>query len=142
MKRFIGILAASLLVAGFAIADRVEAQKNKGKTRAASTQHLMRGLVGVNCGALKKDLDATDINWNDITMHAALLNEAGHLLMDDGRCPDSEWAKAAKALQAQSAAVMAASAKDDVASAKVAFTELTAQSCAICHAAHKPKRSQ
>lgn len=140
MKRTISILAASLLVAGFAIAERVEAQKTKGKTRAASTKHLMKGLVSVNCGALKKALDATtDINWNDITMHAALLNEAGHLLMDDGRCPDGEWAKAAAALQKQSAAVMAAATKDDVASAKVAFTELTAQSCEICHAAHKPK---
>lgn len=140
MKRYFGILTATLLVTGFFIADHVEAQKAKGKTRAASTKHLMKGLVSVNCGALKKALDATtDIDWNDITMHAALLNEAGYLLMDDGRCPDSEWAKAAAALQKQSAAVMAAAAKDDVASAKVAFTELTSQSCAICHAAHKPK---
>ena len=133
------ILGASLLVGGFVIVEQVEAQKTKGKSRAASTKHLMVGLVASNCGALKKDLDATDINWNNITLHAALLNEAGHLLMDDGRCPDSEWAKAAKALQTHSAAVLVASTKDDVASAKAAFTELTAQSCAICHAVHKPK---
>ena len=128
-----------MLVGGFAIAERVEAQKTKGKTRAALTKHLMKGMVATNCGALKKDLDATDLNWNDITLHAAMLNEAGHLLMDDGRCPDGEWAKASKALQAQSAAVLAAAEKDDAATAKAAFKELTAQSCAICHAAHKPK---
>lgn len=139
MKKFVWILVASLLVGGFAIADRVEAQKTKGKTRAASTKQLMKGLVAVNCGALKKDLDSAELNWNDITQHAALLNEAGYLLMDDGRCPDGEWAKAAKALQAQSAAVLIAAAKDDVATAKAAFKELTAESCAICHAAHKPK---
>ena len=139
MKKYFWILMASLLVGGFAIAERVEAQKTKGKTRAALTKQLMKGLVAANCGALKKDLDATELNWNDITLHAALLNEAGHLLMDDGRCPDAEWAKAAKALQAQSAAVLAAAEKDDAASAKAAFKELTAQSCAICHAAHKPK---
>ena len=139
MKKFFWIVMASLLVGGFAIAERVEAQKTKGKTRAALTKHLMKGMVAANCGALKKDLDATELNWNDITLHAALLNEAGYLLMDDGRCPDGEWAKAAKALQAQSAAVLAAATKDDAASAKAAFTELTAQSCAICHAAHKPK---
>ena len=139
MKKFFWIVMVSLLVGGFAIAERVEAQKTKGKTRAALTKHLMKGLVAANCGALKKDLDATEINWNDITLHAALLNEAGHLLMDDGRCPDGEWAKAAKALQAQSVAVLVAAEKDDVASAKAAFKELTAQSCAICHAAHKPK---
>lgn len=139
MKKFVWILVASLLVGGFAIADRVEAQKTKGKTRAASTKQLMKGFVALNCGALKKDLDSAELNWNDITQHAALLNEAGHLLMDDGRCPDGEWAKAAKALQAQSAAVLAAAEKDDAATAKAAFKELTAQSCAICHAAHKPK---
>ena len=139
MKRFFWILLASLLVGGFVIAERVEAQKTKGKTRAALTKHLMKGLVAANCGALKKDLDSADLNWNDITLHAALLNEAGHLLMDDGRCPDGEWAKAAKALQAQSAAVLAAAEKDDAATAKAAFKDLTAQSCAICHAAHKPK---
>lgn len=139
MKKFIGILAASLLVAGFVIVEQVEAQKIKGKTRAASTKHLMVGLVASNCGHLKKDLEASDIDWEHITMHASLLNEAGYLLMDDGRCPDSEWAKAAKALQTHSAAIVAASTKDDVAGAKAAFAELTAQSCAICHAAHRPK---
>ena len=139
MRKFVWILAASLLVGGFAIAERVEAQKTKGKIRAASTKHLMQGFVGTNCGALKKALDGTEFNWNEITMRAALLNEAGYLLMDDGRCPDSEWAKAAKALQAQSAAVLIAATKDDAATAKTAFQELTAQSCAICHAAHKPK---
>ena len=139
MKKYFWILMASLLVGGFAITERVEAQKTKGKTRAALTKQLMKGLVAANCGALKKDLDATELNWNDITLHAALLNEAGHLLMDDGRCPDAEWAKAAKALQAQSAAVLAAAEKDDAATAKAAFKDLTAQSCAICHAAHKPK---
>ena len=139
MKRFVWILAATFLVGAFAIAERVEAQKTKGKTRAALTKHLMKGLVAANCGALKKDLDASELNWNDITLHAAMLNEAGHLLMDDGRCPDGEWAKAAKALQTQSAAVLAAAEKDDAATAKAAFKDLTAQSCAICHAAHKPK---
>ena len=139
MKKHFWILMASLLVGGFAIAERVEAQKTKGKTRAALTKQLMKGLVAANCGALKKDLDATELNWNDITLHAALLNEAGHLLMDDGRCPDGEWAKDSKALQAQSAAVLAAAEKDDAATAKAAFKDLTAQSCAICHAAHKPK---
>lgn len=139
MKKFVWILAASLLVGGFAISQQAEAQKTKGKTRAASTKHLMKGLVASNCGALKKDLDAETLDWNEITLHAAMLNEAGHLLMDDGRCPDGEWAKAAKALQAQSAAVLAAAEKDDAATAKAAFGELTAQSCKVCHAAHKGK---
>jgi len=139
MKKSVWILVASLLVSGFAIADRVEAQKTKGKTRAASTKLLMKGLVSANCGAAKKDLDAAEINWDDVTLHAALLNESGYILMDDGRCPDGEWAKSAKALQTTSAALLAAAEKKDAAAAKAAFADLTAQSCKVCHAAHKPK---
>ncbi|TXT32332.1 MAG: hypothetical protein FD138_2077 [Planctomycetota bacterium] len=139
MKKFVWILVASLLVGGFAIAERVEAQKTKGKTRAASTKLLMKGLVSANCGAVKKDLDAAEINWDDVTLHAALLNESGYILMDDGRCPDGEWAKSAKGLQSTSAALLAAAEKKDAAAAKAAFADLTAQSCKVCHAAHKGK---
>lgn len=137
MKRFVWFLVAGLLVGGFAIAERVEAQKTKGKTRAALTKQLMKGLVSANCGAVKKDLDAAEINWDDVSLHAALLNESGYVLMDDGRCPDGEWAKAAKALQTTSAALLAAAEKKDAAAAKAAFGDLTAQSCKVCHAAHK-----
>lgn len=139
MKKFVWIVMASLFVGGFAIVDRVEAQKTKGKTRAASTKLLMKGLVAANCGAVKKDLDAVEINWDDVTLHAALLNESGYILMDDGRCPDGEWAKSAKALQATSAALLDAAEKKDAAAAKAAFGDLTAQSCKVCHAAHKGK---
>lgn len=139
MKKFVWILAASLLVGGFAISQQAEAQKTKGKTRAASTKLLMKGLVAANCGAVKKALDAAEINWDDVTLHAALLNESGYILMDDGRCPDGEWAKSAKALQATSAALLAAAEKKDAAAAKTAFGDLTAQSCKVCHAAHKGK---
>lgn len=139
MKKFVWILAASLLVGGLAISQQAEAQKTKGKTRAASTKLLMKGLVAANCGAVKKDLDAAEINWDDVTLHAALLNESGYILMDDGRCPDGEWAKSSKALQATSAALLAAAEKKDAEAAKAAFGDLTAQSCKVCHAAHKGK---
>lgn len=139
MKKFVWIAMASLIVGGFAIVDRVEAQKTKGKTRAASTKLLMKGLFATNCGAVKKDLEAAEINWDDVTLHAAMLNESGYILMDDGRCPDGEWAKSSKALQTTSAALLDAAEKKDAAAAKAAFGDLTAQSCKVCHAAHKGK---
>lgn len=137
MKKFAWVLLASLLVGGFVIAERVEAQKTKGKIRAALTKQLMKGLVSANCGAVKKALDAAEINWDDVTLHAALLNESGYVLMDDGRCPDGEWAKAAKALQATSATLLAAAETKDAAAAKAAFADLTGQSCKVCHTTHK-----
>jgi hypothetical protein len=125
-------------LAGVAVhGTEAEAQKTKGKTRAALTKQLMKGIVAANCGDLKKALDAEDPKWEDISLKAALLNEAGHFLMDDGRCPDGEWANAAKALQAQSAAVLAAAEKMDAKAAKGSFGKLTSEACAVCHKAHK-----
>jgi len=117
----------------------VQAQKTKGKTRAATTKQLMKGLVGANCGDLKKALEADTADFDAIALKAALLNEAGYLLMDDGRCPDGEWAKAAKAIQAHSAAVLEKAEAKDLDGAKAAFAELTANGCAVCHKAHKGK---
>ena len=117
--------------------EPAEAQKTKGKTRAALTKQLMKGLVGANCGDLKKLLDASEPNWEDISLKAALLNEAGYLLMDDGRCPDAKWADATKAVREASAEVLAAAEKKDAESAKKGFARLTKEGCSACHAEHK-----
>lgn len=135
-----GLVLMTLAAAGWCwLGSTAEAQKTKGKTRAASTKQLMKGLVGENCGGLKKALDATPTNWDDVALKAALLNESGYMLMDDGRCPDGEWAKSAKALQAAAKAVLEKAEAKDLDGAKAAFKDLTTQSCAVCHAAHKGK---
>lgn len=133
-----GLVVAATAAALF-LQGEADAQKTKGKTRPTSTKLLMKGLVAANCGDLKKALDAKEVNWDDVILKASLLNESGYLLMDDGRCPDGEWAKAAKALQAQSAEVLAKADAKDLEGAKTAFGELTKSSCAVCHAAHKGK---
>ncbi len=137
-RRLAGMVVATCAVAGIALwsAD-VQAQKTKGKTRAAQTKQLMKGIVVVNCGDLKKALDAESPNWDDVALKAAVLNEAGYFLMDDGRCPDGDWAGAAKAVQNHSAAVLMAAEKTDAAAAKEAFGKLTAEGCGACHKAHK-----
>lgn len=115
------------------------AQVKQGKARPLKTKHLMSGLVAPNCGSLKKALDegpADDKAWDAAAANAGLLNEAGHALMADGRCPDADWANAAKTLQECSAAVVKAIEAKDAAKAKEAFGELT-KSCAACHKAHK-----
>ncbi len=136
-------LSAMLIVLGVslsvALSSHVEAQKTKGKTRAATTKQLMKGIVGANCGALKASLDAETTDWDAVSLQAALLNESGYLLLDDGRCPDGEWAKAAKAMQTCSAAVLTAAEEKNLDGAKAAFGELTKNACGGCHAAHKGK---
>ncbi len=140
MSRAFWAVALSVCIASvfFAGNESAEAQK-KGKTRAATTKQLMKGLVGANCGALKKALDAKETNWDEVALRAALLNESGHVLMADGRCPSGTWAKASKHLQAASAEVIAKAKAEDLEGAKAAFKSLTSGSCAVCHKEHKGK---
>ncbi|MBI2480316.1 MAG: hypothetical protein HYV60_17280, partial [Planctomycetia bacterium] len=107
--------------------------------RPLLTKQLMGGLVQPNCknlGAGLKEAPADDKAWEALAMNAALLNEAGHILMADGRCPDGEWAGAAKTLQECSAAVVEKIAAKDAEGASGAFKAMTA-ACAACHKAHR-----
>ncbi|MEW5976211.1 MAG: hypothetical protein AB1898_10450 [Acidobacteriota bacterium] len=112
----------------------------KGKTRLAKTKYLMRGINQPACAGLGASLKdsgpADDKAWDVAVGQAALLNEAGYLLMDDGRCPDQIWAGAAKDLREGSSSALAALEKKDLEGARTAFKTITA-SCATCHKAHK-----
>ena len=115
------------------------AQIKKGKTRVLTTAQMMSGLVKPNCAGIAEGLKsppADDKAWADLATKAALLNEASFTMMDDGRCPDSTWANASKALREGSAAVLAKIEAKDAAGAQEAFKAVTG-SCATCHKAHK-----
>lgn len=136
--RLAALLVVVGVLAGLALfTDDAQAQKTKGKTRPALTKQIMKGLVASNCGDLKKLLDAETPNWEDIALKAALLNEAGYLLMDDGRCPDGEWANATKAVKEATADVLAAAENKDAEAARKGFAKLTGEGCKVCHTAHK-----
>lgn len=136
---------ALVVLAAFAVSlvmwEPAPAQITKGKKRPAATKYLMRGINQPNCAGLAKLLKegpADDKAWDTAACHATCLNEMGHVLMDDGRCPDAVWAGAAKSLREGSAAVVAAAEKKDLEAAKTAFKSVT-DSCAACHKAHRPK---
>lgn len=131
---------ASIAVAILLGTNVVRAQVTKGKERPILTKQLMKGLVAPQCGALKKALDAQpadDKAWDAVALSAALLNEASHALMADGRCPDGTWATAAsQTLRQGSADVLAAAEAKNLDAANAAFGNMT-QACAACHKAHK-----
>lgn len=134
------VLTPALLVA---LVVSSAGQVKKGKTRAAHTKQIMAGLVQTNCAAAGKALKegpADDKAWTSLATHAALLNEASYLVMDDGRCPDAEWAKAAKALREASAELLAKVEAKDAAGAQQSFTSLT-QACSACHKAHRQQKT-
>ena len=143
-SRNAAILALVLSLVGLAaLGDFSSAQVKKGMKRPLETRHMMSAIVKNHCGALKKALDAgpkTDEDWDQVVLHAAILNESSFMLMADGRCPDGTWAQAAtKTLRGCSQAVLDAAGKKNVESAKTAFGALT-KSCGACHKVHKKKK--
>ncbi|MGQ0633202.1 MAG: hypothetical protein ACT4QC_01220 [Planctomycetaceae bacterium] len=139
--RWTGVLLVAAVAGAVALLSAdAQAQKTKGKTRPAMTRQLMKGVVAPNCGELGKLLKDPEVKWDEVALKAAVLNEMGYVLMDDGRCPDGEWAKAAKAVQSATAAILEAAEAKNLEAANAAFTKLTKdEGCAVCHAAHKPK---
>lgn len=138
--RFCGVLVAGVALALLLAAQPGEAQVKKGKSRAAETKYLMRGVVQPNCagiGGLLKDAGPSDDKkWDTLVQDALVLNEMSYTLMDDGRCPDKEWAGAAKTLRECSAKVAEAGRAKNLDQAKSAFKALTG-ACASCHKAHR-----
>jgi cytochrome c556 len=134
-----GLLAVVACLAFLSLGSSVLAQKTKGKTRAAETKYIMKGINFAHCSALAKELKEgpkDDKEWAQVVLHASLLNEAGYLLMDDGRCPDKDWAGATKMLKEGSAKVLDAAKAKDVEAARTAFKQVTG-ACAACHKVHK-----
>jgi hypothetical protein len=134
-------LLSAVLIAGMllTLSAGVFAQVKKGKTRVLTTKQLMSGLVKPNCAGIGEGLKtppATDQAWADLATKAALLNESSFTMMDDGRCPDADWANASKALRESSAGLLEKIEAKDAAGAAEAFKGVTA-SCGACHKAHK-----
>jgi cytochrome c556 len=117
-----------------------KAHRNPLPDRFANVHALMAGINQPNCGAIGKaikgDGPADDKAWQTLLMQAALLNEAGHILMQNERCPDAVWSNAASSLRKASHKVALAAKGQDLAGVKKAFGDLT-KSCGACHKAHK-----
>ncbi|MFN8856463.1 MAG: hypothetical protein ACK50P_12920, partial [Planctomycetaceae bacterium] len=66
---------------------------------------------------------------------------AGYLLLDDGRCPDGDGAKASESLKSSSAPILEAvgkreACKKEASAAKEAFKKLTTDGCAAGDKVH------
>jgi len=137
----------ALLVAGVAIGvlslSHGLAQVKKGKTRPLTTEQLMEAIVKPHMTTLKKGLvdskPESDKDWHKLALSAALLNEASHIMMADGRCPDKVWADACiKDLRSGTAAAIEGIEKKSIEATLAGFKKAGA-SCKACHTEHKPK---
>lgn len=135
-----GLLAVLVLGMGLALYQQAsQAQVTKGKTRAAATKYLMRGVQQPHCaaaGKLLKEGPKDDKQWDTLACHASILNEMSLVLLEDGRCPDQVWAGAVKALRSGSDSLLKAANHKELEEARAAFKSVTG-SCGSCHEAHK-----
>ncbi len=148
MRKKILVLKIALLAGAFFLVttftdQTAQAQKTKGKTHPAETKYLMRGVNQAHCagigGLLKEEGPADDKAWDTLACHASILNEMSYVLMADGRCPDKDWAGAAKSLGECSAKVLEAAKAKKLTDARDAFKGVTT-ACAACHTAHRAKK--
>ena len=143
MKSKLFVAGSLLVLTGvLVLATQSDAQIKKGKTRPLTTKRMMSGLIGPHIGTLRAGLQgagpADDKAWEGLVVAAELLNESGHMLMEDGRCPDKVWADASKQMQEGTAAVLAKVEAKDAKGASEALMMVNA-SCKACHTAHKGK---
>lgn len=137
-KHMLMTLGVCLLAASFPIV----AQVAKGKTRPLETKTWMKSVNGPQCTNLVKTLKAgpaDDKAWADVVMNAQMLNEAGHVLMADGRCPDKAWLDAAAKLREGSEAVLKAAESKNTEAAMDALNNSILASCKGCHSVHRKK---
>lgn len=134
----------SVLVLAVAAASvTLTAQVQKGKTRPLETKIWMKSVNQPHCanlGKLLKAGPADDKAWAEVVQNAQMLDEAGHVLMADGRCPDKVWADAAKQLREGADAVLKAAESKSTDAAMGAFNNQILASCKGCHSAHRPKK--
>ena len=139
MKNRTLILTLAGLLGAAALASQGLAQITKGKSRPASTKALMNAWIGPMRAALDAELKtepADDKAWASIAAKAEVLNESGHSLMEDGRCPDAVWAAACKTLKDATSTLAVKAQVKDLAGAREAYGVFMT-SCKSCHTAHK-----
>ena len=138
MLLIVGLLAVIAFTLSAFFTGLVQAKVTQGETRPLKTKTLMGKVVRPHCAAIGEGLKADSVDWDSLHADAELLNESGHILMADKRCPDKTWADASKTLRECSAVLLKKIAAKDTEGAQGAFKAMS-DSCAACHKAHKPK---
>jgi cytochrome c556 len=137
MSRFLklGVLATFIATTTAA----TSAHSRRSATRLATIENVMTGMVHPNMLAIEEASknEKTDAQiWKTLATNAALLNEAGHLLVDDGRSQGKEWDSSAEDLRKATTAMLVPMKAHDM---NGVANELKAvgAACARCHASYR-----
>lgn len=141
MKQRLCIAALALAVMTASLVLPGNAQK-KGKHRPLTSSQLMAGLVKPQLVVLQEGLKkapADEDAWKKLAAAAALLNESGHIMMADERCPDEVWKQACRIMEEGTQKTLKLIEKKDAEGALESIGGITA-SCKHCHTEHKYKK--
>ena len=136
------IWIASVVMASVALmAIGLEARsQKKDEPRVAQVKDLMAGINKPHMQRLQRAVQAggprNEEEWNALAISAALINENGFVLMQDGRCPDSTWATACANLRAATTELAEAVAEKSFDGVKAALPKIGV-SCKSCHDVHR-----
>ncbi len=140
MKKYAFVFATVFATAITLFVVQTPAQIKSGKERPLLTKSWMAGINQPHCarlGEILKSGPANEKEWAEAARHAEILNESGHVLMADSRCPDKVWADAATQLREGSAAVLSALHEKNATGAQSAFNNQLVKACGNCHETHK-----
>jgi cytochrome c556 len=131
----LGVLATLIVTTTAA----TSAHSRRDPIRLATIENVMTGIVHSNYLAIEeasKKGKADPQTWKTLATNAALLNEAGHLLVDDGRSQGKEWDSSAEDLRKATTAMLVPMKAHDM---NGVANELKAVSaaCARCHASYR-----
>ena len=119
--------------------DTARSEDQKKEPRIARVSDIMSGIHKPAMKAVRsvsEKTPETDKDWEKVRLGAALLNESGHLLMQNKRCPDGVWAGSCADLRASTADLALAVEAKNLESARTAIDKI-ATSCKSCHAKHR-----
>ncbi len=137
MLGFLKLGALALLVTATTVAVSGQTQKRTG--RLATIENLMVGMVepsflAIDDAAKNEKVDLQ--TWKILATKAAMLNEAGHLLVDDERSQGKDWDNAAEELRRTTAAMLVQIEAHDI-DGVATGPQAVAKACVRCHAANR-----
>ena len=143
MTKTVGVLVVVGLLAGSSLFLTDDTSAAARYQKVAKVHHFMKGIVGPGSKSIRAGLrgqgPATEKDWAQLEMHAALMAEASQLLTMGGRAKDSTWSTSAEALRKSATALAKAAASKEVAAARRALGQ-TGRSCGACHRKHRKKK--
>ena len=108
--------------------------------RPLSVHHLREYMTKPHSDGIKAGLEAGPADeraWRKLVVHAAMVNESAHMLLQGDRNVDETWTEAAEAMRDGTVQLIEKLKAQDQEGSQETYLAMKQASCAVCHAKHK-----